>query len=311
VASWLKVPAYGMLLTMRPRFRRWSSLFVAFPLVCLLDACWHGTDTRIQQMRLAWVSNAQSASEQLVPQRRAALTLASLATLHARSAHAAVPDYIRRQIPITGTVSVDMKMAFGALKTEDVEEASKDGDRTGASIWPGGLALATKVSYNQHLVKDQRVLELGCGAGLVGIAAVLAGAKSVTVTDGNPEILRLAEQNIRSNLPLDKQPRIDVRRLRWGNADDLDQWISEAAYDVVLASDVAYDRRAFPTLFGTIQVMLKQNPSAIAVLQMTPVVTDEGRGVQEVFETARSMGFVVQRSESEETVEMILQWPAQ
>ena len=50
-------------------------------------------------------------------------------------------------------------------------------------IWPAGRALATRLSAEPDLVRGQRVLELGTGLGIAGIAAADAGARHVFLSD--------------------------------------------------------------------------------------------------------------------------------
>src|SRR4051794_13665623 len=45
--------------------------------------------------------------------------------------------------------------------------------------WGGGIVLARHLLDHPQKVRGARVLDLGCGGGVVGIAAALAGAKSV------------------------------------------------------------------------------------------------------------------------------------
>jgi predicted nicotinamide N-methyase len=52
-----------------------------------------------------------------------------------------------------------------------------------AFAWAGGQALARHVLDNPHIVKGKRVLDLASGSGLVGIAALKAGAASVLAAD--------------------------------------------------------------------------------------------------------------------------------
>ena len=46
-------------------------------------------------------------------------------------------------------------------------------------LWPAGRALATRLSAEPDLVRGRRVLELGTGLGIAGIAAADAGARHV------------------------------------------------------------------------------------------------------------------------------------
>jgi len=52
-----------------------------------------------------------------------------------------------------------------------------------AFAWAGGQALARYVLDNPALVRGRRVLDIGAGSGLVGIAAAKAGAASVLAAD--------------------------------------------------------------------------------------------------------------------------------
>ena len=61
-----------------------------------------------------------------------------------------------------------------------------------ATLWQGSVALAEEVLSNPALVRGKRVLDLGTGLGLAGIAAGLAGAEEVVLTDREPRALYCA-----------------------------------------------------------------------------------------------------------------------
>ena len=52
-----------------------------------------------------------------------------------------------------------------------------------AFAWSGGQALARYILEHPKIVRGQRVLDIACGSGLVGIAAMQAGAQSVLCND--------------------------------------------------------------------------------------------------------------------------------
>lgn len=52
--------------------------------------------------------------------------------------------------------------------------------------WAGGLALARFLLDRPEWVRGRRVLDLGAGGGLVGIAAALAGAEAVLAAEVDP-----------------------------------------------------------------------------------------------------------------------------
>ncbi len=100
-----------------------------------------------------------------------------------------------------------------------------------AWCWAGGLALARHVLANPTLVAGRRVLDLGAGSGLVGIAAAKAGAVHVLAVDVDADAVAAAGLNARAN---------DVV-LEILCADMLDG--PAPAVDVVLVGDLFYDRQ--------------------------------------------------------------------
>ena len=101
-----------------------------------------------------------------------------------------------------------------------------------AEMWPSGIALARAV-WSRSL-GGARVVELGCGLGLPSIAAALRGAR-VLATDWSPDALRFARVNARRN-----GARVETTLCAWSEPDPV---VSQAPWDVVLASDVLYERR--------------------------------------------------------------------
>jgi len=65
--------------------------------------------------------------------------------------------------------------------------------------WSGGLALSRYIIDNPHIVKDKHVVDFCSGSGIVGIAAALIGAASVTCVDNDPIALSASLLNARAN----------------------------------------------------------------------------------------------------------------
>jgi predicted nicotinamide N-methyase len=78
------------------------------------------------------------------------------------------------------------------------------------------------------------VLELGCGLGLVGIAAALAGGR-VLATDWSEQALEATRDNAARN-----GVHIDTARVDWAEPEPV---TAQAPWPVVLGSDVLYERR--------------------------------------------------------------------
>jgi len=68
-----------------------------------------------------------------------------------------------------------------------------------ATVWPAGQLLAHVVQAEPAWVRGQTVLDLGCGSGVAGIAALYAGATRVVAHDIDPVALAIAAQNARAN----------------------------------------------------------------------------------------------------------------
>ena len=72
----------------------------------------------------------------------------------------------------------------------------------GDVVWPASVALARLLAHVPSFSAGQRVLELGCGLGAVGLAAGTAGAATVLLTDREPPLLALAAQALTLTLAL-------------------------------------------------------------------------------------------------------------
>jgi predicted nicotinamide N-methyase len=99
-----------------------------------------------------------------------------------------------------------------------------------ASAWAGGQALARYILDHPEVAAGRRVLDLGAGSGLAGIAAAMTGAVAVTANDIDPYALAAITLNARAN-------RASVA----GVDDDLLDGDGGDA-DLVLAGDVFYSK---------------------------------------------------------------------
>ena len=117
-----------------------------------------------------------------------------------------------------------------------------------SELWPSGIALAAAINRRPHLLRGQRVLELGGGLGVTATAALEAGAR-LLVTDYAPEALALCRWNTWRNtghvpetMPINwRQPPPDLFAA------------AVAGYPTVLAADVLYERRDITPLLGLVQ----------------------------------------------------------
>ncbi|MGZ0188625.1 MAG: class I SAM-dependent methyltransferase [Alphaproteobacteria bacterium] len=100
-----------------------------------------------------------------------------------------------------------------------------------AFAWAGGQALARFVLDQPETVLGKRVLDFGSGSGIVGLAAIKAGAADVLAADLDPFAAVVAGMNATQNGHYLRTYSGDATALR---AQD---------FDVILAADVCYDRQ--------------------------------------------------------------------
>lgn len=133
----------------------------------------------------------------------------------------------------------------------------------GFKLWEASIDLARfLMSSEAHAIFESnvRVIELGCGHGLPGIVALLAGA-TVYFQDYNEAVLKLITipsvfANWKNNLPpsSSKLPPAKFFSGDWGfsgsffgSSDSFDK------FDIVLTSETIYSRESLSRLFGCIR----------------------------------------------------------
>ncbi len=100
--------------------------------------------------------------------------------------------------------------------------------------WASGQVLAQWLLAHPDMVRGRRVVDFGCGSGVAGIAAALAGAETVIGCDLDPQALAATAANAELN---------GVAMELAGDFDSIDGDV-----DVILVADVLYDRNNLPWL---------------------------------------------------------------
>ncbi len=83
-----------------------------------------------------------------------------------------------------------------------------------------------------HLISGARVLDTGCGSGILAIAAAKLGAASVLAVDVDADCVRISAENARANAVDD---RVQSRVIFAGDA----SWADAGAFDIVVANIIA------------------------------------------------------------------------
>jgi predicted nicotinamide N-methyase len=143
-----------------------------------------------------------------------------------------------------------------------------------ADLWPSAQILAAEVRTMR--LAGQRVLELGCGLGLVATSAAMAGGE-VTATDYYDDAVLFATLNVAEATG----KAIAARMVDWSAMpSDLGR------FDVVLTSDVLYEPRYAVLVADAIAATLVRGGEAI--------VADPGRiACEDFLNEVRARGMVV------------------
>jgi len=130
--------------------------------------------------------------------------------------------------------------------------------------------MCSLLAENPSIVAGKRVLELGCGSAGICSMVAASSAQFVVATDGDAESLDLLKQNISSNLEPNLLDRIMIRKLFWGNKDDLREVRklsgNDTGFDCIIGTDVTYNPDAVLPLFKTARELIsdKANEDARA-----------------------------------------------
>jgi predicted nicotinamide N-methyase len=109
------------------------------------------------------------------------------------------------------------------------------------------LAFSDYILNNADEFKSKNILELGCGIGLVGIAATMAGAE-VTFSDYEYESLNFTQNNYFLNF----RERAKTLLLDWRKPNLNKQ------FEIIIASDILYEKRFLKPVYDTLNMLLAE-----------------------------------------------------
>ena len=112
-----------------------------------------------------------------------------------------------------------------------------------AFCWGSGLAAASYILKNPELVKDKDICDLGCGSGVVAIAAKKAGAKNVWACDIDQDALVASKLNSLIN-----NVKLDFIQ----NLEELPEKV-----DLMFMADVLYDKNNYSLINSSLECAQK------------------------------------------------------
>lgn len=168
------------------------------------------------------------------------------------------------------------------------EEYSDDGKRTILEIDPAssfgtGQHHTTQLCLEfleKHLKAGEKILDLGCGSGILSIAAMLLGAESAAAVDIDQNSVNIASENAEKN-HISK----DSYKTFCGNVTEDDPLCEKigGGYDIITANIVADVLIAMSPLF---EGFLKKN----GILILSGIITERS---EEVIEAVKAKGFTM------------------
>ncbi|PVB61513.1 methyltransferase [Labrenzia sp. 011] len=167
-------------------------------------------------------------------------------------------DFIRRETrirPVPHAEEIRLHVADEAMalwqKTEEDLGELGLAPPFWAFAWAGGQGLARYILDTPDLVRGRRVLDFACGSGLVGIAAMMAGATSCHAVDIDPFALAAAGLNAELNGVALSLEMADITASPPPDA------------DIVFCGDVFYDRAMADKVTGLLDRLLERGTDVL------------------------------------------------
>ena len=177
--------------------------------------------------------------------------------------------------------------AAAPLRHVAVRELPFDDGGIGHCVWPASIALAIWLHRHADVIRGQRVLELGSGVGLAGLACGIAGAQSVHLPDRDAEPpspwiggvaaasdgaapirLRLLE-NLKGNAAANERAGVTaVHALDWETVAS-DRYTPPRTYPVVIGSDIVYYEQTSHALAASVTKLTAAGGLALLLSKRT------------------------------------------
>jgi|TARA_B110000008_G_C16832384_1_gene509080 predicted nicotinamide N-methyase len=160
---------------------------------------------------------------------------------------------------------VERKVTFNAVENEELVKRNVSGEYpvnlyiskssttelhlTGQVLWPVTNLLCWYCLVNKDFFKGKHVVELGAGVGLAGMfCGLYCQPKTMTVTDGEPEIVELIERNVKHSQKTNRLgDNTAAMSLFWGKEGDVERCVTafrekssspQATVDIVIGADI-------------------------------------------------------------------------
>jgi predicted nicotinamide N-methyase len=168
--------------------------------------------------------------------------------------------------------SEGISFADTTLTIKEAQNSSHIGEDggTGLNVWDGAMLLARYIEKVPNIVKNKRVIELGSGCGVVGIAAAISGCKEVVMTDLS-YALPLMRENVESNEAAwkDKEVVVSCKECDWFQTPPADELLSgdNNKADVLLVADCVWLSSLIAPLLQTLKLYANDSTEVFITYQ--------------------------------------------
>ncbi|XP_031493630.1 calmodulin-lysine N-methyltransferase [Nymphaea colorata] len=170
------------------------------------------------------------------------------------------------RLPIGRTPTLSLIQRVGChMELQDFEISNAHNiDSTGlVCLWPSEDVLTYYCLTHANIFSSKKVLELGSGYGLAGLAvAASTDAHEVTISDGNPHVVDYIHCSVRANSDNFGDTIVKPLTLHWGQEQATDM---SSHFDIIIASDCTFFRQFHADLAYTIRCLLKDSEDSQAI----------------------------------------------
>lgn len=136
-----------------------------------------------------------------------------------------------------------------------------------STVWDSSIVMAKYLERHREALgrSAKSACEIGAGCGVATcVLALSCGIDRVVATELNEDNLELLRENC-SRLPDDVARRIECKKLKWGDAEDVESLGAPKTpfFDLVVATDVVYYEDAMEDLVATLEAISEPKKTRI------------------------------------------------
>ena len=196
-----------------------------------------------------------------------------------------------------------------SLRGQPLRIAEQSGETIIRHVWDAGIMLSAAltcrslsalpdelqdfVSTAMNTSKMMRILEVGCGVGILGVSIAAALPQCQVIMTDLSDAKPLVEQNIQLNLQQfpHLQRNTQFRELDW-ETNPYPEWTVTENFDLIVMADVTYNTATFIALADTLEHLLRHGSKGSKVICCGKRRHDEEEGF---WKLVRKRGFTVEK----------------